>query len=65
MSVIDIERAIEKLPPSDVGELMTWFENYYHQVWDKQIEADLEAGSLDQLLLEVDEEINAGLAKPL
>ena len=65
MSVIDIERAIEKLPASEVGELMVWFENYYQQVWDKQIETDLESGSLDELLLEVDEEVNAGLAKPL
>lgn len=65
MSVIEIERAIEKLPASDVGELMAWFENYYHKVWDTQIAADLEAGALDDLLREVDEEINAGLAKPL
>ncbi|HQU93491.1 MAG TPA: hypothetical protein PLK77_14395 [Pyrinomonadaceae bacterium] len=65
MSVTEIEKAIEKLPAGEVGELMAWFENYYHQIWDKQIEADLEAGALDGLLAEVDKEIEAGLVKPL
>lgn len=65
MSVTEIEQAIEKLPASDVGVLMSWFEDYYHKVWDKQIEADLRSGALNDLLQEVDEEINAGLANPL
>jgi hypothetical protein len=65
MSVAEIERAIEKLPASEVSELMIWFENYYHKVWDAQIVANLKAGKLDDLLSEVDEEIEAGLAKPL
>lgn len=65
MSVAEIERAIEELPASEVAKLMEWFESYYHQLWDKQIEADLESGRLDSLLSEVDEEIEAGLAKPL
>ena len=65
MSVTEIERAIQELPASEVGVLMSWFEAYYHQVWDKQIEADLKSGALNDLLHEVDEEINAGLAKQL
>ena len=65
MGVAEIERAIEDLPANEVAKLMDWFENYYHQFWDKQIEADLEAGDLDSLLSEVDGEIKAGLAEPL
>ena len=65
MSVAEIEKAIEQLPAQEVAELMTWFENYYHQLWDKRIESDLDAGRLDALLAEVDEEIESGLAKPL
>jgi hypothetical protein len=34
-------------------------------MWDKQIEEDLEAGHLDALLAEVDEEYEAGLSQPL
>ena len=65
MSVTEIERAIKDLPANEVVKLMEWFENYYHQFWDRRIEADLEAGALSSLLAEVDEEIEAGLAKPL
>ena len=65
MRVAEIEKAIEQLPAQEVGELMTWFENYYHQLWDSQIEADLDSGRLDSLLAEVDEEIESGMAKPL
>lgn len=65
MSITEIEKAIEKLPAEDVSKLMAWFEAYYHQMWDKQIAEDLESGRLDSLLAEVDEEIEAGLAKPL
>jgi hypothetical protein len=34
-------------------------------IWDQQIEHDLEAGHLDTLLAEVDEEYEAGMAKTL
>lgn len=65
MSVTEIESAIRELHSDEVAELMVWFENYYHQMWDKQIEDDLESGKLDSLLAEVDEEIGAGLIRPL
>ncbi len=65
MSVTEIEAAITRLPADNVRELMVWFEDYYNQLWDKDIEADLKAGKLDDILAEVDAEIEAGLAKPL
>ncbi len=65
MSIKEIEMAIMQLPPSDFGELRTWFENYVAQMWDKQIEKDLNAGRLDVLLTEVDQEYEAGLGQPL
>jgi hypothetical protein len=58
MSVKEIEIAIARLPSADLDELMTWLEDYYAEMWDKQIEDDLEAGRLDALLAEVDEEYN-------
>ena len=33
--------------------------------WDKQIENDLDSGRLDWLLAEIDDEYEAGLARPL
>lgn len=35
---------------------MAWFQDYHDRMWDRQIEDDLEAGRLDKLLAEVDEE---------
>ncbi len=61
MSVKEIESAITQLSAKDLAELMTWLENHYAQMWDKQIEDDLEAGRLDALLAEVDNEHAAGL----
>jgi len=65
MSVQEIEMAITQLPATELAELMAWLENYYAQMWDRQIEEDLEAGRLDALLAEVDKEYEAGLGQPL
>ena len=65
MSVKDIEQAITQLPKSELHELVAWLEDYHHQVWDKQIEDDLDSGRLDSLLAEAEKEYQAGLARPL
>jgi hypothetical protein len=65
MNVKEVEIAITRLSASDLAELMAWLEDYYAQMWDKQIEEDLEAGRLDALLAEVDKEYAAGLDQPL
>ncbi len=65
MSVREIEVAITQLPVDKLVELSTWLEEYQAQVWDEQIEKDLEAGRLDALLAEVDAEYEGGLAQPL
>lgn len=56
MSVKEVEIAIAQLSPKELAELMAWLEEYHAQMWDKQIEEDLEAGRLDALLAEVDAE---------
>jgi hypothetical protein len=65
MSVEQIERAIIQLPAKELVELMSWLGDYHAQVWDRRIEADLEAGRLDKLLAEVEEEYEAGLSQSL
>jgi len=50
MSVKDIERAIEQLPPSEVAQLSQWFEEFQAQAWDRQIEQDARAGRFDALI---------------
>ena len=65
MTISEIEQAITELSPEDLARFRQWFEEYYAQVWDKQIEEDAKSGRLDKLIAEVDEEYNAGLSKPL
>ena len=65
MSLQEIESAIVRLPPSELAELTVWLAEYRERLWDRQIENDLEAGRLNCLLAEVDQEYDAGLAKPL
>ena len=55
MSVKEIEAAITKLPEKQVGELTAWLVDYHHQLWDTQIEDDLEACRLDAVLDEFEE----------
>ena len=65
MSVKEIETAITELPVNEVTELMSWLSEYHGEIWDRQIEDDIDAGRLDELLSEVDRDYQAGLARPL
>lgn len=65
MSVKELETAIMNLSVKELSELTAWLIEYRQQVWDRQIEHDLEDGLLDALLDEVDAEYEAGLAKVL
>lgn len=65
MGVKEIEAAITQLSPKDIAKLASWLTNYQAELWDRQIEEDLEAGRLDQLLAEVEKEHAAGLSQPL
>ena len=65
MTIQEIEQAITELPPNELARFREWFDEYYAQVWDEQIERDAASGRLDKLIAEVDEEYNAGLSKPL
>jgi len=65
MSIQELEMAIKQLSVKEVASLMTWLIDYHEQLWDRQIEDDLDMGRLDNLLDEVDREYAAGLAKSL
>jgi len=65
MTIAELEKAVTELSEQDLIRFREWFDEYYADMWDKQIEEDVKAGRLDNLLAEVDEEYNAGLSKPL
>ncbi len=65
MGIKEIEKAITQLPAEDLDRLLGWLEDYHAQMWDRQIEEDLESGRLDVVLAEADREYGAGLSRPL
>ena len=65
MNVAEIEAAVERLPIEEYQRFERWFEEYAQRRWDRQIEADAEAGKLDALVAEVDAVIAAGRSTAL
>ncbi len=65
MSILEIEQAITQLPPNELHELFVWLADQHHQLWDKQIENDLDSGRLDSLIATAEKDYQAGLARPL
>ena len=51
-TVTDIQIAIESLPRPEYQNLRQWFSEMAWEKWDKQIEADSNAGKLDFLIEE-------------
>ena len=65
MDVQEIESAITQLPRSQVAELAAWFERFHAQLWDTQIEQDVQRGRLDSLLDETARDFDAGRCESL
>ncbi len=64
-TLLQIESAIEQLPPNEKWQLIHRLHGALWQDWDKQIEADAAAGRLDHLVQEVEADIAAGQVKSL
>ena len=60
MSVQELEDAVSQLSPDELARFAEWFEEYKADEWDRQIEADAEAGLLDALGQQADEDFEAG-----
>ena len=65
MTITELEQAVTQLSEEELVRFRAWFDEYFAEIWDKQIEDDAKAGRLDKLIAEVTEEYNAGLSKPL
>jgi hypothetical protein len=65
MDVKEIEEAIVQLSAEELATLVGWLDDYRAQLWDRQIAQDLQAGRLDSLLAEVEEDYRTGTTKPL
>ena len=47
-----LEQQVLQLSPEDLAKFRAWFIELDHQLWDKQIEADVATGKLDRLIAE-------------
>jgi hypothetical protein len=66
MSKIDVLKAeIERLPNKELAELFRWLSDKDWERWDREIEADSQAGRLDFLVREAREEKAQGTLKDL
>jgi hypothetical protein len=65
MDIKEIESAIERLPPSELAELARWFDEFQARIWDEQLEQDVEAGRLDALLKQAEQDFEQGQCEPL
>ena len=63
-TVQEIESAAEQLAPEDFAKLATWINRRQAETWDRQIEADAQAGRLDKFIDEALEDLRAGRTTP-
>jgi hypothetical protein len=64
-AVEEIELAILKLSPQELGKLAEWVLDLDEQNWDKQIERDVATGKLDFLAKEALAELESGESRML
>jgi len=61
----DLKAEIERLPGEEFAEIVRWLSKKDWERWDKEIEADSQAGRLDFLEREAREEKAKGTLKDL
>jgi hypothetical protein len=63
--VENIESQIQTLSSDELAQLRQWLADYDSEVWDRQLEADVEAGRLDGLAERALRDHNAGRSSKL
>ena len=61
----NIERQIEALSPEELAQFRAWFLEFDCVAWDRQLEADIQAGKLHRLAEEARRDHAAGKTTPL
>jgi len=65
MSVEELENAITNLSQEEMARFAQWFDEFRADQWDRQIEADIRAGRLDEAGRRADADFEAGRCTPL
>jgi len=61
----NIERQIEALSPEELAQFRAWFLEFDWAAWDRQLEADIQAGKLDRIVQEARRDHAADKTTPL
>jgi hypothetical protein len=64
MSVQELENAIRQLSREEFSRLAQWIDEYRAEQWDRQIEADILAGRLEEAGCRADADFDAGRCTP-
>ena len=56
----EIEQAVQQLSPEELAKFRAWYAEYDAELWDQQIEADVKAGRLDDLMGKAIEDLKSG-----
>jgi hypothetical protein len=65
MSVEELQTAVSQLSTDELTRFSAWFQEFIAEQWDRQIEADILAGRLDEAGRRADEDFEAGRCTPL
>ena len=65
MSLQELESAVSQLSADELAAFARWFEEYLADAWDRCIEADIQAGRLDEAGRRADADFEAGRCEPL
>ena len=49
MTLQEIENTVASLSPSELAQFRTWFVEFDAEIWDDQIQQDIQAGKLDSM----------------
>jgi hypothetical protein len=60
-----IETQISSLSDEELAVFRQWFAEFDADAWDRQIERDLAAGKLDEVIAEWEEDLKRGRTRPL
>ena len=64
-TLVEIERAIERLSPEEQRALRDWFAERDAAIWDEQFANDVKSGRLDDLAEEALRNVREGRCKDL
>ena len=62
-TLTEIQQAITRLPALEQRRLARWFEEELEEAWDAQIEKDVKAGRLDDVIAQAEADIATGQAE--